>query len=163
MMGPGTWRTKDLKRKRKIQTSFTCLKAIILIPKPPRHPLPIEGIGHWWQSFLLQSHQDCGNWESWVFQTVRWNETLKLEYKLVGSIFNLILQNRPSLCFCFAWFSKVPTYSHATSWPNTVAVGGLGSLSSQTQEIIIAGLSEIGMANPSRGDGKESVIFFFFL
>lgn len=44
---------------------------------------------------------------------------------------------------------------------NTVAAGGLGSLSSQTQEVT-AGLSEIGMANLLRGDGKESVIFSSF-
>lgn len=45
---------------------------------------------------------------------------------------------------------------------NMVAAGGLGSLSSQTQEIIIAGLSEIEMANPSRGDRSQSFFFFFF-
>lgn len=46
---------------------------------------------------------------------------------------------------------------------NTVVAEGLGCLSSQTQEIIISGLSEIGMANPmGRGVGVGRVSLFFF-
>lgn len=61
--------------------------------------------------------------------------------------------------FSFCLVFKIPI---VINWPNTVAAGGLGPLSSQTQEIITVGLSEIGMANPMWGERKESVFFFFF-
>lgn len=64
--------------------------------------------------------------------------------------------------FLFCLVFKIPVYPHLSGGlTNTEATGGLGPLSSQTQEIVIVGLSEIGMANPMWGEGKS--LFFFFL